>query len=74
MGHGKNEQKETQKKMKTDLSRNLRQGSLLYLDGRLAAPKKISEHVAKEPGVYMADYVMDDAGVVKEIRYDRIRI
>lgn len=70
----KTDTKKAQKKMKSDLRRSLKQGALLYMDGRLAAPSQISDSLVRETGNYMADYIMDDAGHVREIRYDRIGI
>lgn len=66
--------KKIQKKMKTDLCRNLKQGTLLYMDGKLATPTQISTVMVKENGGYMADYVTDDDGNIREIRYDKILI
>lgn len=60
--------------METDLRRSLKHGALLYMDGRLAAPSQISDSLVRESGSYMADYIMDDAGRIREIRYDRIGI
>lgn len=64
--------KKTQKKIKTDLCRTLKQGTLLYMDGRLATPSQISAAMVKEQCGYMADYVADENGNICEIRYDRI--
>lgn len=64
--------KKTQKKIKTDLCRNLKQGALLYMDGQLAAPSKISAVMLREGAGYMADYVTDDKGNLCEIHYDKI--
>lgn len=64
--------KKAQKKMKTDLCHTLKQGTLLYMDGKLATPSQISAAMVKEQCGYMADYVADDDGNICEIRYDRI--
>ncbi|MBQ8188316.1 MAG: hypothetical protein IJZ44_00890 [Lachnospiraceae bacterium] len=66
------QKKKAQKKIKTDLCRTLKQGTLLYMDGRLATPSQISAAMIKEPNGYMADYVADDDGNIYEIRYDKI--
>lgn len=66
------QKKKAQKKIKTDLCRTLKQGTLLYMDGRLATPSQISAAMVKEQSGYMADYVSDDDGNIYEIRYDRI--
>lgn len=46
---------------------------MLYMDGELAPPSKISNMMMQERGNYMADYVTDDQGLIKEIHYDKIR-
>lgn len=68
------DRKKARKKIKSDLRQSLKQGALLYMDGKLAAPSQISDSLVRENGGYMADYVMDDAGHISEIHYDRIRI
>lgn len=64
--------KKTQKIIKKELCHSLRQGTLLYMDGKLAAPSYISDRVLKEEGCYMMDYVTDENGRLQEIRYDKI--
>jgi hypothetical protein len=68
----KTNQKKTRKKVKQDLCRSLKQGALLYLDGQLASPALISQKMLQEESAYMADYVTDEEGRIREIRYDRI--
>lgn len=68
----KTNQKKTKKKLERMLSWNIRQGAMLYMDGELAPPSYVSSMLAAEQGNYMADYVTDDAGCIKEIHYDRI--
>lgn len=64
--------KKTQKIIKKELCQSLKQGTLLYMDGKLAAPSYISGKVLEEEGCYMLDYVTDEDGRLQEIRYDRI--
>ncbi len=68
------DRKKAQKKIRSDLRQSLKQGALLYMDGKLAAPSQISDSIVRENGGYMADYVMDEDGRICEIHYDRIRI
>lgn len=49
-----------------------KKGAVLYLDGTLSSPKKISSAVFREDHFYMADFVTDERGYIKEIRYDTI--
>ncbi len=67
-------QKKAQKKLKADLCQSLKQGTLLYMDGNLAAPSRISDRMMREEGGYMADYVTDDQGRIREIHYNKIKI
>lgn len=68
----KRHMKKAQKKMKADLCHSLKQGTLLYMDGMLAAPSRISERMMREEYDYMADYVTDEKGRIMEIHYDKI--
>lgn len=65
--------KKAQKKISRKLCRSLKEGTLLYMDGELAPPSKISNRMIRESGNYMADYVTDDKGCIREIHYDKIR-
>ena len=49
-----------------------REGVKLYVNGRLATSEYIVRHCINEDTVYMPDYVTDESGRVKEIRYDKI--
>lgn len=70
----KTQKKKAQKKLKADLCQSLKQGTLLYIDGRLAAPSHISDRMMREESSYMADYITDETGHVREIHYNRIEI
>lgn len=46
---------------------------LLYVDGKLSTRKEVTKACKICEGYsYMADYVMDDGGFLREIHYDRI--
>ena len=49
-----------------------REGVKLYVSGTLATSEYIVRHCINEDTVYMPDYVTDESGRVKEIRYDKI--
>ena len=66
------EKKNTKKQMEQDLTASLKKGAVLYLDGTLSSPKKISSAVFREDHFYMADFVTDERGYIREIRYDTI--
>jgi len=48
-------------------------GVILYFEGRESSPEEIASKCCQEQGaVYMADYVLDDYGQLRELRYDKI--
>jgi len=48
-------------------------GVVLYLEGKISSPEEITLRCCQEQGIiYMADYVLDDFGQLRELRYDRI--
>ena len=47
-------------------------GVKLYLDGNPSDTDHIMQRCVREDAAYMADYIADEAGKVKEIRYDQI--
>ena len=47
-------------------------GVSLYLDGVPATPETIAVNYVCEDSNYMADYVLDSAGILKELRYDKV--
>ena len=51
-----------------------RDGVKLYVNGSVSTPEYITRHCVNEDTVYMPDYVTDESGKVKEIRYDKIYV
>ncbi len=49
-------------------------GVRLYLDGLQVSSEKIALNCVREEALYMPDYVTDDEGRLKEIRYDKISL
>ncbi len=49
-------------------------GVTLYLNGHSATPDEIAKCCVNEDTVYMPDYVTDEKGVLKEVRYDKITL
>lgn len=47
-------------------------GIRLYLDGAPTSSEYIEQNCVNEDTLYMPDYVTDNEGRIKEIRYDRI--
>lgn len=47
-------------------------GVRLYLDGIPASSESIEQSCVNEDTLYMPDYITDNQGRIKEIRYDKI--
>lgn len=58
--------------MKSRLEAILAQGIELYLDGKPASPDSIMERFVREDTVYMPDFVIDEDGILIQVRYDKI--
>lgn len=58
--------------LKVRLEKLEREGIKLFLNGVPSTTDYIVESCINEDTVYMPDYVTDECGRIKEIRYDRI--
>lgn len=56
-----------------ELSKAANEGATLYINDEIAPPETIAECCMEESAVYMPDYVVDEFGVLKEIRFDKIK-
>ena len=56
-----------------ELSKAANEGAVLYINDKIAPPEIIAECCMEEAAVYMPDYVMDERGTLKEIRFDKIK-
>ncbi len=56
------------------LERIRQNGVTLYLNGHSATPDEIAKCCVNEDTIYMPDYVTDEKGVLREIRYDKITL
>ena len=56
-----------------ELSKAANEGAVLYINDKIAPPEIIAECCMKGAAVYMPDYVMDERGTLKEIRFDKIK-
>ena len=62
-----------ERELKKNLKRFRKKGVDLYLEGFPASPEEIArKFFVCEEAVYMPDFVVDDGGRLKEVRYDRI--
>lgn len=47
-------------------------GVALYLDGQSVLPGEAVAKAVRENSPYMADYVLDSAGVIRQVRFDKV--
>jgi len=58
--------------MLSNLASISKKGITLYLNGHSSTPDEIADICVNDETLYMPDYVMDELGVLKEIRYDKV--
>ncbi len=58
--------------LKPQLEQMEKEGVILYLNGVPSTTEYIMKNCVNEDTMYMPDYVIDENGKIKEIRYDRI--
>lgn len=71
-GGGKRVYEESEQEMTEKLRQVEKSGVSLFLEGRPAAPEDIAYKCVREETVYMADYILDESGILKELRYDKV--
>lgn len=49
-----------------------RSGVALFVDGKEALPSEAVAKAVRENSPYMADYVLDSAGVIEQVRFDKV--
>lgn len=65
--------REDEATLKENLDYMEKKGVSLYLDGKPSSPEEIANRFCvNEDMVYMPDFVMDDDGTLKEVRYDKV--
>lgn len=47
-------------------------GVSLYVDNQPASPDEVACKCVQEQNVYMPDYVLNDMGILEQVRFDRI--
>lgn len=47
-------------------------GVSLFLDGRSVLPMEVVTKAVRENSPYMADYVLDNAGLIRQVRFDKV--
>ncbi len=63
---------ENEQRLKEKLERVQKSGVYLFLEGEPSTPADIASKCVCERETYMADYVLDEHGILKELRYDRV--
>lgn len=59
--------------LKDSLEDMVKEGVLLYVDDRLASPNEIiKKQCVHEDSNYMVDFVFNDDGSYKEMRFDKV--
>lgn len=49
-----------------------RRGVELFVDGEAVLPGEAAVKAVQEGSLYMADYVLGDAGNIEQVRFDRV--
>ena len=47
-------------------------GVELFIDGKVVASTEIVAKTVRENSPYMADYVLDEVGIISQVRFDRV--
>lgn len=48
------------------------QGVCLYMDDQPASPDEVACKYVQEQSVYMPDYVLNEMGILEQVRFDKI--
>lgn len=59
-------------RMLARLEQMRRSGVALFVDGHEALPMEAVSKAVREDSPYMADYVMDAAGIIEQVRFDKV--
>ncbi len=60
--------------LRSSLENIAKEGVFLYLEDRLSSPDEIYRQCIAEDATYMADYIMDEIGQLKELRYNKVSL
>ncbi len=60
------------KQMLLSLEQMRKRGVELFVDGHAALPSEAVSKAVRENSPYMADYVLDSAGAIEQIRFDKV--
>ncbi|MCI8287328.1 MAG: hypothetical protein HFH89_06700 [Lachnospiraceae bacterium] len=62
----------TKKDMLLQLEQMRRSGVELFVDGRAVLPIEVVAKAVRENSPYMADYVLDPSGTIRQVRFDKV--
>lgn len=48
------------------------EGTEFFMEGKQMLPTEVLSRAVKEDGVYMADYVLGEAGKIEQVRFDKV--
>lgn len=61
------------KRMLLHLEQMSQSGVRLFVDGRAVLPAEAVSRAVREDSPYMADYVLDSDGVIRQVRFDKVK-
>ena len=64
--------KEEKARMLTSLATMHQEGVELFMDGQEVLPAEAVSRTVRENSPYMADYVLEDDGAVRQVRFDKV--
>lgn len=64
--------KSAREDMLLQLERMSRKGIKLFVDGENVLPAEAVSRAVREDSPYMADYVLDEGGAIRQVRFDRV--
>lgn len=64
--------KGARKDMLLQLEQMSRRGIKLFVDGERVLPAEAVSRAVREDSPYMADYVLDEGGAIRQVRFDRV--
>lgn len=69
---GKEDMEAARERMLLCLEQMSQSGVELFVDGQAVLPVEAVSKAVHENSPYMADYVLDASGVIKQIRFDKV--
>lgn len=65
---------EIREHMLLHLERMCKSGVQIFVDGQAVLPTEAVLRAVRENSPYMADYVLDASGVIKQVHFDRVTL